>query len=71
MARIGAFSGPSEVYGDPLTVVHPPDNNVDAARFHQALLDPSLQLTEAQKADLQQQILELSALMRLGRDTPS
>lgn len=69
-ARIGQFSGPTELYGTPLAIIHPPDNNVDATKFHDALKDPGLKLTDKQRDDLQQQILELSALFQLARELP-
>lgn len=28
-ARVGSFSPPSSVYGKPLSIVHPPDNNFE------------------------------------------
>lgn len=68
MARRGSFSGGGQVYGEPLSVVHPPDNNVDSARYASELLDPSLQLTEQQREDLQQQIDDLYGVMRGERD---
>jgi len=68
MARTGQYSGPTELYGVPLSVIHPPDNDVQSSKYFSGLKDPSLNLTEEQMNDLQQQILELTALMKLGRD---
>lgn len=68
MARSGSFSGGGSLYGQPLAVIHPPDNNVDAARYAPDLLDPSLKLTEAELEELQDQIDELTGVMRGERD---
>lgn len=68
MARIGSFAGPSVPFGSFVGVVHPVDNNVLASKYHQALLDPNLQLTEAQRAELQAEIDELLALLKVARD---
>lgn len=68
MARSGQFSGGGQLFGQPLTVVHPPDNNVDAARYAPELLDPSLKLTESQRERLQERINELYGVLRGERD---
>lgn len=70
MARIGSFLGPTQIYGAPLSVVHPPDNNVASSRYNQALMDPNLNLDEATRRDLQAQIDELTAVLKTGRDLP-
>lgn len=70
MARIGSFLGPEEVYGRPLSVVHPKDNNVTKSRFHESLLDPKLKLTDERRRELQDEILELLAILKLARDFP-
>ncbi len=68
MARSGSFSGGGQLYGQPMAVIHPPDNNVDASRYAPELLDPSMQLTEEQKEELQERIDELYGVMRGERD---
>ena len=68
MARMGSFTGGGQLYGQPLSIVHPPDNNVDAARYSAALLDPSLKLTESQREDLQERVNELYGVLRGERD---
>lgn len=68
MARAGSFAGGEKYYGDKLSIVHPPDNNVDAARYAPELLDSSLKLTEAQREDLQKMIDELYGVLRGERD---
>jgi hypothetical protein len=68
MARMGSFSGGGQLFGQPIAVVHPPDNNVQAARYAPELLDPSLQLTEQQREELQQRVDELYGVLRGERD---
>ena len=68
MARTGSFSGGGQVFGTPMSIVHPPDNNVDAARFAPGLHDPSLKLTDAQREELQSQIDDLYGALRGERD---
>lgn len=65
---MGQFSGGNKLYGAPLSIVHPPDNNVDAARYAPELLDPSLKLKEKQREELQDRIDELYGVMRGERD---
>lgn len=68
MARIGSFAGPSIQFGEPVSVVHPADNNVLASRYHKAILDSNLNLTQEQREALQREIDELYALLRVARD---
>jgi hypothetical protein len=68
MARMGSFSGGNKIFGQPIAVIHPPDNNVDAARYAPELLDPSLQLTQEQKDELQARVDELYGVLRGERD---
>jgi hypothetical protein len=70
MARMGQFLGPTEAYGVPLSIIHPADSNVTASRFHASLLDPKLKLDEETMMDLQDQILELLAVLKVTRDFP-
>lgn len=70
MARAGSFSGPTEPYGQPLSVVKAPDN-VEASKYAEALMDPSLELTDAQKIELQAKIDELFGLLRTIGNLPS
>lgn len=65
MARIGAFSGPSEEYGVPLSFVHPADNDFTKARWHPSLLDPKLKLTDEERQRLQDEIDSIFALEKL------
>lgn len=69
MARAGSFSGPTEPYGQPLSVVKAPDN-VEASKYAEALMDPSLELTDAQKIELQAKIDELFGLLRIIGQIP-
>jgi len=71
VARVGQFLGPTEVYGAPLAIAHPADNNVAGSRYHPLLLDPKLNLDEQQMSDMQQQIMELFRVLQLGRDLPT
>lgn len=71
MARVGQFLGPSEVFGAPLAIVKPPDNNVAKSRFAPQLLDPALGLDEARMSELNQEINELFRVLQIGRDLPT
>lgn len=68
MARMGAFSGPSEPYGQPLSYIHPADNDFAKARFHPILLDPRLKLTNKQRRKLQSQVDDLSGMLTLAQE---
>jgi hypothetical protein len=68
MARRGSFSGSGlPQYGTPLSVVHPFDNKMPP-QFDPALDDPTLKLTDQQKADLQAQIDDLYHTLQGQRD---
>lgn len=69
MARIGAFAGPSEPYGVPLSYIHPTDNDFAKARFHPILLDPRLKLTNKQRRKLQSEVDDLTGMLTLAQDT--
>lgn len=71
MARVGSFLGPTLVYGAPLSIVHPSDNNVAGSQYHPSLRDPSLNLTDKQMYDLQQEINELYRTLQLSQDLPT
>jgi hypothetical protein len=68
MARMGQFAGPSEPYGQPLSYIHPADNDFAKARFNPILLDPRLKLTNAQRRRLQEKADNLTALLAQGQD---
>ena len=70
MARAGSFSGPTEPYGQTLSVVKAPDN-VEAAKYAQALMDPSLGLTEIQKVELQGKVDDLFGLLTTIKQLPN
>ena len=65
VARIGSFSGPSEEYGVPLSIVHPSDNDFGRARWSPELLDPRLHLTDEERQRLQDEIDSVFALEKL------
>lgn len=67
---MGAFSGPAEEYGVPLSFVHPPDNDFSKAKWSAALLDPSLKLTDEERQALQDEIDGLFALGKLTDNLP-
>jgi hypothetical protein len=66
MARLGAFAGPSEQYGMPLSFIHPKDNDFAKARFHPIFLDPRWKLTNQQRRELQQKADDLAGMMALS-----
>lgn len=68
MARIGSFSGGGDLYGRPLSIVHPKDNNVDGARYSEVLRSASLKLTDVQRDDLQREIDDLFNALRAEQD---
>lgn len=68
MARMGRFAGPTEEFGVPLSFVYPPDGDFEKGRFTDTLLDPRLDLTKKQRREIQQEVDEFLALLRLGRD---
>lgn len=65
MARIGEFFSGITRFGDPLSVVHPPDNQFP--KFDPELLNME-GLTERQRRELQDQIDELFAALLASRD---
>lgn len=68
MARMGTFAGATEEYGLPLSFIQPPDNDFEKGRFSPPLLDKRLDLTKKQKREIQREIDEFMALLRLGRE---
>jgi len=68
MARMGNFAGPSEPYGQPLSFIHPRDNDFAKARFHPILLDPRLKLTNKQRREIQREVDDVAATLQLGKD---
>lgn len=70
MPRSGQFSGMTHVYGAPLSVVKPPDNNVAAGRYSAELEKYAAdhKLTQSEKDDLQRQIEELYSVWQIVRD---
>lgn len=70
MARSGEFSGATHVYGQPLSVVKPPDNDFTKGRYSTDLTRYARDnnLTQEQQDDLQQQIEELYDVWRVARD---
>lgn len=68
MARMGQFSGATEQYGQPLSFVHPADNDFAKARFNPLLLDPRADLTAKQRRRLQEEIMQLYRTMLYARD---
>jgi len=68
MARMGTFAGATEIYGDPVSFVHPKDNDFDKARFSNPLLDPRFDMTDKQRREAQQKIDDLMYFLGLGRE---
>lgn len=65
--RIGSFSRTTHVYGQSLSVVHPPDNDPGSV-IPPELLDPSLRLSEKEQHELAQRIADLYAIYRGERE---
>jgi len=55
-----------EVYGTPVSVVHPTDNDFKSARYHPLLLRKGIK--KGRRDELMQAILDLLALLQVGRD---
>ncbi len=68
MARIGSFSGQTFEWNRPLSIVHPPDNKINGYQFHESLREHMGDYTAEELRDLEEQIRELEALMRMERD---
>jgi hypothetical protein len=66
MARTGAFFRGAEPFGASLSIVHPADNNIEAARWDPEIA--ALDITDQQKDDLQKRADELYASEVLDRD---
>jgi hypothetical protein len=69
-ARVGEFSGPTFEWTAPLNAVHPTDNIVSGSQFHEMLRarQQAENLTDEQMRDLEDQIRELEAVLRIDRD---
>ena len=66
-ARTGSFTGGTFAYGQDLSVVHPPNNDVTSGRYFEGLLaEPGLSADE--RDELQREFEELLAAMTLYRD---
>lgn len=64
MARVGSFSGPSFVFGAPLSIVHPRDNKFP-------MYEPALErahMTDEQRRELQQEIEDLTGALILQQE---
>jgi hypothetical protein len=68
MARMGQFTGATEQYGGVVSYIHPKDNDFNKARFSDAVLDPRLKLTDAQRRELQGEIDDLYYFLGLGQE---
>jgi hypothetical protein len=66
MARSGSFFRGAEPFGQALSIVHPPDNNIQAARWDPEIA--ALGVTDAQKDELQRRADEVYASEVLERD---
>lgn len=67
-SRIGSFAGQSFEWLRPLGSIHPADNVFNGYQFHEALRERMDKLTTQELEDLEQQIRELEAVMRMERD---
>ena len=68
MARVGSFSGQTFEWNAPLSIVHPPDNVIKGSQYHPSLRAKMNELTQEQLDDLEEQIRELEAVLRIDRD---
>ena len=66
MARSGFFFRGAEPFGQALSIVHPPDNNIQVARWDPEIA--ALGVTDAQKDELQRRADEVYATEVLERD---
>lgn len=65
--RVGQFSGPTFEWTAPLSTVHPVDNIISGSQWHESIRDRD-DLTDEQLRDLEDQIRELEAVLRIDRD---
>ena len=65
--RVGQFSGPTFEWTAPLSTVHPKDNVISGYQFHESIRNRT-DLTDEQRRDLEDQIRELEAVLRIDRD---
>lgn len=65
--RVGQFSGPTFEWTAPLSSVHPKDNVISGSQYHESIRDRT-DLTAEQMRDLEDQIRELEAVLRIDRD---
>lgn len=65
--RVGQFSGPTFEWTAPLSTVHPVDNIISGTQFHESIRNRT-DLTDEQMRDLEEQIRELEAVLRIDRD---
>lgn len=68
--RVGQFTGPTFEWTAPLSSVHPINNVISGSQFHELLRARQIAegLTDEQMSDLEEQIRELEAVMRIERD---
>ncbi len=64
---MGKFTGPSSSYGQPLSFIHPADNDFAKARFHPSLLDPRLKMNNRIRRGLSTDMDDLAGLLAIGR----
>lgn len=65
MARVGEFLGAVVRFGDPLSVIHPTDNQFP--KYDEAIAKEE-GLTDRQRQELQDQVNELYAVLIASRD---
>lgn len=68
MPRMGQFSGSTHVYGQPLSVIKPPDNRIPLYNADLLKYSADMHLTVAQRDELQRQIEEMYGVLQLTRD---
>lgn len=68
MARVGQFSGQTFQWHAPLSVIHPPDNQIRGYQYHESLRAKMHLYTDAQLRDLEAEIRELEAVLRIDAD---
>jgi hypothetical protein len=68
MARTGQFSGPTEPFLLPVSVLKPPNNARAGIEFSEELKDFTADLSESEKYELQKDIEDIYALLEQIRN---
>lgn len=66
MARMGNFSGATEQYGQPMSFIHPADNDFGKAKYHEIIQDARFGLNTKQMNQAQEETNEVFAVLQVA-----